>query len=41
MQFCPTNFLEMRMGSQLRSFERNVLNVVPAGPSSPTPSISH
>jgi len=30
MQFDPTNFLDMRIGSQLRSLERNVRRVVPS-----------
>jgi len=30
MQFPPTNFLEMRIGSQFRSLDRKVRRVVPS-----------
>lgn len=30
MQFAPTNFFEMRIGSQLSSLDRNVRSVVPS-----------
>lgn len=30
MQLVPTNFFEIRIGSQFRSFERNVRSVVPS-----------
>ena len=30
MQFPPTNFLDIRMGSQFKSLDKNVLNVVPS-----------